>query len=191
MADKEIDVFKGIFGHELKRVKYKGHPSNQVLQRYLRGELRDERRFSEQILKGLITGELEEWMLPEVAAHVMTCERCSKTVAWLKWVEKVRVPMERSEQVIQEKIDSVLESPRFSGRRAFYRHVGGYVAVGASLAFLFFIYQQSPSLVLQSAGGEAAGSLLFKILLGLASAWGGWGITGLALHGYKAFRRGE
>jgi hypothetical protein len=199
MAEKEaeVDVFKEIFGRELKKVKYKGHPSNRVLQQYLRGELKDEHRFSEQILERLITGELKEWMLPEVAAHVMTCGRCSKRIVWLRRREELTATTKGLMQAIRRRIYStpkpilifvkrMIESPRFSDRKAFYIHLGGYVTVGVALGLLLFI-SVTPDYTLAALGDESVH--LLRILKGIAIVWGGWGITGLALHGYKALRK--
>jgi len=202
-----MDVFKEIFGRELKRVKYKGHPPYWVLQQYLRGELKDERRFSEQILEGLITGELKEWTLPEVAAHVMTCKRCSKRIVWLRGWGRFTAAV-RLIQAIQRKVyltlrsipifmEKILESPGFSRKRAFYGHLGGWVTIGVAIALLF-IYQPFElwteySYTSEATYGEVVtireGTLALKILKDIAIAWGSWGITGLALHGYKAFRK--
>lgn len=180
------DLFSEIVGQEIKQIKYKKHPSIRVLRSYLKGELEDKERFSQENLENLAKGELEDWMLPEVTVHLMTCKRCSKRVSWLKRWEKVTSPAKTLKERVQQRFDLIIKSPRFSGKKPFYAHLAAYAISGAALAFLFLIYYQTPGIILESGGGEVTKSLIFKIFLGLASAWGAWGITGLSLHAYKA-----
>lgn len=183
VADQELEIFEEIFSREPANINYQGHPSNRTLLQYITGNLDDGGvDLSEQHLDSLMTGYTDNWSRREVAAHVMTCQRCSTRVGRIKRWNKVLRPV----NTIIGRLLSLLDDLNFATRKSFYAHLGAYGVAGLVLLLSFFVYRPS-RIVLESTGDGTGRGLVFKIILGLVCAWGLWGLIGLGYHGYKSF----
>ena len=210
MNSKQRSPFGKLFVHELTWVDYEQHPTVRTLWSYLQGtvarsveaklEQHTRRRLPYKLptavrtrgvkskemeslparVTQLLEGKLEDWTLTEVAVHVMTCKRCSRRAFWLKQLERLATPVQRSYRFF--------ESLFGSSRVGFYVHLTGYATAGILIGFSLLTHQP---VVLESNSGEIAGRTLFKILTGLIIGWGVWGVIGLVSHWVKVFRKGS
>lgn len=70
------EFFQKIFACDLEEIEYVHHPSDEVLQVYLRGYLSREWRDPDSLLSKLKSGDLGAWRHQEVSAHLLTCGSC-------------------------------------------------------------------------------------------------------------------
>lgn len=209
MNSRQRSPFGKLFVHELKQVDYEQHPAVRTLWSYLRGTVeravegklqqptrhppyklaaairtsglksKEMERLPARAIQ-LLEGNLEDWTLTEVAVHVMTCDTCARRVFWLSQLERLTTPVQR--------LYCFFESLFSSSRVVFYAHLVGYATAGILIGISL---QTNQPVALESGAGTVAGTILFKVLLGLASGWGTWGAVGLVSHWIKVFRKGR
>jgi len=184
--DRGFELFLEKAFASLEHEDYEEHPAQQMLIDYIYEQA------------DLLT-------LARISAHVATCRECSERVRALR-EERERAGKALAAHLGQHSrvatgaavrvarggfLKRVLVSPRLSSRRGFYGHLAAWATASGLVAFFLIRYLHQPVMVLESSGTPVTGGFMRDLLYGLAGALGLWGLTGLALHGYRALRRLE
>lgn len=171
--------------------QYRSHPTVEVLQSYVRRELRWNDELSARRMQALNEGERGDWGQIEVGIHVKTCTICARTIAQM---QRARQAEESSTAIhpISWLCQHMRRRAHWVNRRALFTHAVGYATAGLLIigAYFFLASTETPSLVLESGHGNGpdsrfSGELVLTILGGL---WGAWGIFVFGFHAYQVFR---
>lgn len=176
----------------LKPSDYEGHPSLQMLLAY-------------------VYEQTDPLTAARISAHMATCRECSERAHALR-EERERAD-EALARYLREHSKAEAERLKLKGlfrrvltgptsrsavatvRRRFYGHLAAWAAASGLVAFFLFRCLKQPVMVLEGSTTPTTGGPMFtfmlKLLYGLAGALGLWGVTGLALHGYRAFHGGR
>lgn len=108
------------------------HPGNDVILSYLRGELNRELRSPEEVMQGVIRGDLAGWHSPEIAAHIRICDKCrsvaedlkQKAVAQRWWETACKETIRFLEKYYTEQVNRFRESLDSIGRQPKERVLG-------------------------------------------------------------------
>lgn len=160
---------------------------------------------SQQMLLAYVYEQADPLMAARISAHVATCRECAEQVRVLReeregadralagyLEDQGHVTAGATVRVTGERLfKRVLASPWLSNRKGFYGHLAAWAAASGLVAFLLIRCLHQPVMVLESSETPVTESFMRDLLYGLAGALGLWGVTGLALHGYKALRRSE
>jgi hypothetical protein len=174
-------------------VEYSRHPSREILEAY-------------------VYEQLDERMLSRVSAHVTTCQSCygevqqlrgelealeSQLVASLPDPFEGRAERVREKQEQKEKLSFLQWVRAFAGqlwkgpapvqRRAFYRHLGAYAAVGALLFVINTILNRLITPPPSPLGSPVEVTKWWNYSYWLLLPWGFL----LLWHAIRAFSRGE
>lgn len=94
MRDEEF--FSDLFAKP-EPLSYDYHPSDRVLQAYLKGRLHDEWQIDEEFLPRLRQADLDgEWGLSEVSLHLLTCSPCCERIARMRAAELAQMERART-----------------------------------------------------------------------------------------------
>lgn len=164
---------------------------------------------SEKILLDYVYEQADEEVLSKISAHIATCEQCSN------YIRSLQSELKKSEKLLGKYLqetdyikaglsgslekEKIFESPKgflnevlnfawLSSKKAFYGHLTAWTAATVTTTLLLINHLRHPVMVLESSDATVTGNFVLVILYSIISALGLWSITGLALHGYKAFR---
>lgn len=80
----ERDVVNWLFTARESSTPCPFHPSAEVLRAYVEKSLPKGLRKTDQVLKGVLRGDLLDWHQQEAGIHIRMCDRCSDLVATLR-----------------------------------------------------------------------------------------------------------